>query len=122
MSYSNVNCNYRKAKLPVEMELEGSSIPDGSEMAEDDLPVLEEKMKQMMKFKEHLFKDAKANSLATNKTMTINEVLLRYLWIVYIIKFYSDARVKLYMLFRSWRLVQWCCSGIASEIQRRATK
>ena len=45
----------------VEMELEGSSIPDGSEMAEDDLPVLEKKMKQMMKFKEHLFKDAKAN-------------------------------------------------------------
>ena len=61
VSYSNVNCNYRKAKLPVEMELEGSSIPDGSEMAEDDLPVLEKKMKQMMKFKEHLFKDAKAN-------------------------------------------------------------
>ena len=26
------------------------------------------------------------------------------------------------MLLRSWRLVQWCCSGIASEIQRRATK
>lgn len=73
VSYSNVNCNYRKAKLPVEMELEGSSIPDGSEMAEDDLPVLEKKMKQMMKFKEHLFKDAKANSLATNKTMTTNE-------------------------------------------------
>ena len=90
VSYSDVNCNYRKAKLPVEMELEGSSIPDGSEMAEDGLPVLEKKMKQMMKFKEHLFKDAKANidqaqSRYTNKTMTANEVLLRYLWIVYII-------------------------------------
>ena len=33
----------------------------GVKMAEDDLPVLEKKMKQMMKFKEHLFKDAKAN-------------------------------------------------------------
>ena len=25
VSYSNVNCNYRKAKLPVEMELEATS-------------------------------------------------------------------------------------------------
>ena len=52
--------NYRKAKLPVEMELEDTSTADGNEM-EDDLHGVEKKMEQMMKFKEHMFKDAKEN-------------------------------------------------------------
>ena len=97
VSYSNVNCNCRKAKLPVEMELEGNSIPDGSEMAEDNLPVLEKKMKQMMKFKEHLFKDAKANidqpQSRYKQDYDRNEVLLRYLWIVYIILFRCSCEI-----------------------------
>ena len=57
---SGVSCSHRRAKLPVEMELESTSTPDEGGI-EDDLHEVEKKMEQMMKFKEHMFKDAKEN-------------------------------------------------------------
>ena len=42
------------------MELEDASLPDRSNM-EDDFHKMEKKKKQMMKFKEHIFKNAKEN-------------------------------------------------------------
>ena len=57
---SGVSWSYKRAKLPVEMELKSTSTPDEGGI-EDDFHEVEKKMEQMMKFKEHMFKDAKEN-------------------------------------------------------------
>ena len=44
---------YRKSKLPVEMELNVPSTPDHD--VKEDIYGVERKMEQMMKFKEHMF-------------------------------------------------------------------
>ena len=93
-------------------------------MAEDDLPVLEKKIKQMMKFKEHLFKDAKANIDQAQSHYKQDYDRKRSASEVFVDCIHNLLRCscETTYILKVLEVGEWCCSEIASKIQRRATK